>query len=82
MWPFNATSPSDGVRIPASTWSRVLLPAPLGPMTPSDSPWRTVNDTLRRAQNDVSPLRRTRCTTEVLTVFFLVRRRLYRTPRF
>ena len=39
MWPSTSTTPSDGVRIPASTWSSVLLPAPLGPMTPSDSPW-------------------------------------------
>ena len=30
--------------IPASTWSSVLLPAPLGPMTASDSPVVSLND--------------------------------------
>ena len=76
MWPSTSTTPSDGVRIPASTWSSVLLPAPLGPMTPTDSPFRTSNDTLRSAQNSVSPSRRTRRMIESRTVCFLVSLRL------
>ena len=31
--PSTSTEPADGVMIPASTWSSVLLPAPFGPMT-------------------------------------------------
>ena len=46
----------DGVMIPASTWSSVLLPAPLGPMTASDSPWTSRNETSRSAQNSVGPV--------------------------
>ena len=76
MWPSTSTTPSDGTRIPASTWSSVLLPAPLGPMTPTDSPWSTVNDASRSAQKSGSPTRRTRWTIESRTVCFLVRCRL------
>ena len=81
MRPSTSTSPSDGVRIPARTCSSVLLPAPLGPMTPSESPWCTARDTLRSAQKSVSLLRRTRRTTDAWTVCFRVRCRLYLTPR-
>jgi hypothetical protein len=49
--PRTSTAPSDGVMIPARTCRSVLLPAPFGPMTPSDSPWISVNDTWRSAQN-------------------------------
>ena len=55
MWPRTSTDPSDGVMIPASVWSRVLLPAPFGPITASDSPWTRRNVTSRRAQNVRSP---------------------------
>jgi len=48
--PLTSTTPSDGVMIPARTWSRVDLPAPFGPMTASDSPWTTLNDRSRIAQ--------------------------------
>ena len=44
--------------IPASTWSSVDLPAPLGPMTASDSPWTSSNVTSRSAQNCVGRLAR------------------------
>ena len=60
MWPSTSTVPSDGVMIPARTWSSVLLPAPLGPMTPSDSPFATLNDTWRSAQKSESPSRAAR----------------------
>ena len=50
-WPRTSTAPSDGRMIPARTWSRVLLPAPFGPMTASDSPWASWSDTWRSAQN-------------------------------
>ena len=36
---------------PARTWRSVDFPAPLGPMTASDSPRTRPNDTLRSAQN-------------------------------
>ena len=44
-WPRTSITPSDGVMIPASTWSSVLLPAPFGPITASDSPWTSVKVT-------------------------------------
>ena len=50
-WPSTSTAPSDGRMIPARTWSSVLLPAPLGPMTASDSPRWTRRSTWRSAQN-------------------------------
>ena len=46
-----STTPSDGLMIPARTWRSVLLPAPLGPMTASDSPRWTCRSTWRSAQN-------------------------------
>ena len=50
MWPLTSTTPSDGWMMPASASSSVLLPAPLGPMTPTDSPRRTSKSTSRSAQ--------------------------------
>ena len=50
-WPRTSTAPSDGRMIPARTWSSVLLPAPFGPMTASDSPCCTRRTTWRSAQN-------------------------------
>ena len=56
MWPdYLKRHPPEGVMIPASTWRSVLLPAPLGPTTPTDSPCRTVKLTSRSAQNELSP---------------------------
>jgi hypothetical protein len=50
-WPRTSTAPSVGRMIPASTWRSVLFPAPLGPMTASDSPWTMRKLTWRSAQN-------------------------------
>ncbi len=33
------TSPFAGIRMPIKSINRVDLPAPLAPMTPTDSPW-------------------------------------------
>ena len=74
--PSTSITPSDGSRIPASTWRSVLLPAPLGPMTPSDSPWTIENETSRSAQKSGSPVRFTRLISESRTVCFFVSRRL------
>ena len=41
--------------IPARTWRSVLLPAPFGPMTASDSPWTSRNETSRSAQKSLAP---------------------------
>ena len=76
MCPSTSTTPSDGSRIPASTWSSVLLPAPLGPMTPSDSPWTTENVASRSAQKSGSPVRLMRLISESRTVCLRVSRRL------
>ena len=81
MWPSTWTLPSDGVRIPASTWSSVLLPAPLGPMTPSDSPFATLNVTWRRAQKSASPSRFARRVIVSRSVRLRFSLRLYTTPR-
>ena len=43
-WPATSTAPSVGWMIPASACSSVLLPAPFGPMTASDSPWTSRKD--------------------------------------
>ncbi len=43
--------PSVGSVIRLSTFSSVLLPAPLRPMMPTTSPWFTSNETSRMAQN-------------------------------
>src|SRR4051812_33511920 len=68
--------------IPARTCSRVLFPAPFGPITASDSPWTSRNVTFRRAQKWVGPVgRRARFLNESRMVVLRVRRRLYRTPR-
>src|SRR4051812_27789564 len=68
--------------IPARTCSRVLFPAPFGPITASDSPWTSRNVTFRRAQKCVGPVgRRARFLNESRMVVLRVRRRLYRTPR-
>ncbi len=48
--PWVRISPSVGSRIPASASRSVLLPAPFGPMTASDSPWASLNDRCRIAQ--------------------------------
>ena len=42
--PSSRTSPASGFSSPAITRSRVLLPAPLGPNSPSSSPGRTSRD--------------------------------------
>ena len=67
--------------IPARTCSSVLLPAPFGPITPSDSPRTRVNDTLRNAQKGSSGSRENICTNDSRSVVFFVKRRLYCTPR-
>ena len=51
IWPRTSIAPADGVMIPASTWSSVVLPAPFGPMTASDSPCTTSKVTSLSAQN-------------------------------
>jgi len=38
----NRTVPEDGLTSPESVFTRVLLPAPLGPMTDTNSPSLTV----------------------------------------
>ncbi len=82
MCPLTSTTPSDGVMIPASTNRRVLLPAPLGPMTPTDSPRCTMKLALRSAQKRRSPCsRRSMLMKLVRSRVFLVKRRLYWTPR-
>ena len=76
-------TPADGVMIPASTWSRVLLPAPLGPMTASDSPWTDAGSHHLPQRPEIGrPARATgRFTNECRSVVLLVNRRLYWTPR-
>ena len=49
--PCTATPPSSGSSTPAISLSRVLLPWPLPPTSPTASPGCTVNDTSRSAQN-------------------------------
>ena len=56
MWPSTSTDALGRLMIPASTWRSVLLPAPFGPMTASDSPWTSRNVTSRRAQKSVGRL--------------------------
>ena len=43
-WPSIRTWPVVGFRIPARDRSVVVLPAPLGPMSPTISPFDTWND--------------------------------------
>ena len=82
MWPLTSTTPSEGVMMPASTSSSVLLPAPLGPMTPSDSPRLSSKLVLRNAQKVLSPLSRLSMLAKLVRILvFLVKRRLYLTPR-
>src|SRR4051812_17700825 len=50
MRPCMRTAPSVGRRIPAITFSNVVLPLPLWPISPSDSPSRTSKLTSRSAQ--------------------------------
>ena len=70
-------SPSLGWRTPARASSRVLLPAPFGPMTASDSPWARLNVRWRIAQKSVSVerLRRSMPASDPLSVVRLVSRR-------
>ena len=75
-WPRTSTAPSDGVMIPARTWRSVLLPAPFGPMTPSDSPRIRVNDTWRSAQNSSTCWRETTCAIDWRSVVLRLNRRL------
>ena len=37
-WPFSSTLPSVGAYTPVSRLKTVVLPAPLGPMSPASSP--------------------------------------------
>ena len=77
IWPTTSTAPSLGWMIPARTWSSVLLPAPLGPMTARLSPWTTRKETSRSAQKWVGPSRFfSRSRNEVRTVVWRVSRRL------
>ena len=55
--PFTVTVPCDGLVIPATSLSIVLLPEPLRPMTPRVQPAGTVNDTSRTAVKVSSGLR-------------------------
>ena len=73
--------PSVGRMIPARTWRNVLLPAPFGPMTASDSPWLTWTLTWRSAQKRSGFRRWNSSANDPRTVDFRVNRRLYRTPR-
>ena len=50
MRPSTRTVPVVGVTVPHSSCNSVDLPAPLLPITPSDSPLRTCSDTSRSAQ--------------------------------
>ena len=77
MWPRTSTLPSEGMMIPARVWSSVLLPAPFGPMTASDSPRTSRNVTFWSAQNVRSPSPRRAIEARVWrSVFFFARRRL------
>ena len=48
IFPFTATLPVVGVRIPAIICSSVLFPAPFRPIIPNESPIFKVNDTFER----------------------------------
>ena len=67
-FPFATTRPWSGTRIRASTFSIVLLPAPLAPTRPNVDPAGTVNDTSRKAQNcsNESRLRRSNACLSVV----------------
>ena len=54
------TSPASGTSLPASNRSRVLLPAPLSPITARRSPAVTVSETLSITGPSPNPLRRSR----------------------
>ena len=47
--PRTVTAPASGSRIPARIESRVVFPAPFGPITASSSPGAAVNETSRSA---------------------------------
>ena len=83
MWPLTSTTPSDGLMMPASTSSSVLLPAPLGPMTPTDSPRRTVKwrSGAPRSAGRRSPRAGACCRSWCAAWSCFVNRRLYWTPR-
>ncbi len=44
-WPLSSILPSSGVIWPSMLLNKVVLPEPLGPITPKISPGRTSNDT-------------------------------------
>src|SRR5215467_6371854 len=50
--------PRSGFRTPSTHSIVVVLPAPLGPIRPKISPWRTSNDTSSTATVDPYALRR------------------------
>ncbi len=60
--PTAATVPVVGSMIPAISLSRVLLPDPLRPIRPTDSPGSMSRSTSRSAQNSVPLVRRRRST--------------------
>ena len=72
--PATRTWPPVGRVMPATSFSRVLLPDPLRPMTPQVAPAATVNDTSSSARNDSSG-RRCRTRLPVSSALFRVANR-------
>ena len=74
-WPRTSITPADGVMIPASACRSVDFPAPLGPITASDSPWTSWNVTPSSAQKSVGrSSRRSTFTNDWRSVVFFVNR--------
>ena len=48
--PSKRTAPEFGRATPDTQFNKVVLPAPLGPMTPNVSPWNTSKDTSSTAK--------------------------------
>ena len=61
-WPLMRTSPPSGGRMPTIIPTVVLLPAPLGPSSPTSSPAPTVNETSDTAVSDPKDLRSPRAS--------------------
>ena len=51
MLPQVSTAPFVGFKMPETIFKSVLLPEPLSPMTPRESPFSSVNEISRSAQN-------------------------------
>ena len=69
--PSTATRPLVGLVMPATSFSAVLLPEPLRPITPQVRPFATANDTSRIAGNvsvGLSSVRMLRCNSALFSV--------------